>query len=159
MLNHLIGSSTPILFSRRSDSGKCHSPLSGSSPLVFFSPLAQIPAETRLSIHDSPFFARDQDTVGTFPAPPDPTGKVYCPLPPHPTPPPQFLALLITRLSHTLSAPPPRLVQQSSASAVRVFSIMNNFFTNQQDAALEQTVEASVMLCYNQNQSNKLVVV
>lgn len=51
------------------------------------------------------------------------------------------------------------LVQPSSASAERVFSIMNNFFTNQQDAALEQTVEASVMLCYNQNQSNKLVVV
>ena len=38
--------------------------------------LAQIPAETRLSIHDSPFFAHEQDTVGTFPAPPDPTGKV-----------------------------------------------------------------------------------
>lgn len=51
------------------------------------------------------------------------------------------------------------LVQPSSASAERVFSIMNNFFTNQQDAALEQTVEASVMLCYNQNQGNKLVVV
>lgn len=51
------------------------------------------------------------------------------------------------------------LVQPSSATAERVFSIMNNFFTNQQDAALEQTVEASVMLCYNQNQRNKLVVV
>ena len=51
------------------------------------------------------------------------------------------------------------LVQPSSASAERVFSIMKNFFTNQQDAALEQTVEASVMLCYNQNQRNKLVVV
>ena len=38
--------------------------------------LAQIPAETRLSIHDSPFFAHEQDTVGTFPAPPYPTGKV-----------------------------------------------------------------------------------
>ena len=36
---------------------------------------------------------------------------------------------------------------------------MKNFFTNQQDAALEQTVEASVMLCYNQNQRNKLLVV
>ncbi|XP_073256528.1 uncharacterized protein [Porites lutea] len=33
----------------------------------------QIPAETRLSIHESPFFAHEQDTVGTFPAPPDPT--------------------------------------------------------------------------------------
>ena len=51
------------------------------------------------------------------------------------------------------------LVQPSSASAERVFSIMKNFFTNQQDAALEQTVEASVMLCYNHNQRNKLVVV
>ena len=51
------------------------------------------------------------------------------------------------------------LVQPSSASAERVFSVMNNFFTNQQDAALEQTVETSVMLCYNQNQINKLVVV
>ena len=51
------------------------------------------------------------------------------------------------------------LVQPSSASAERVFSIMKNFFTNQQDAALEQTVEASVMLYYNQNQRNKLVVV
>ena len=51
------------------------------------------------------------------------------------------------------------LVQPSSASAERVFSIMKNFFTNQQDAALVQTVEASVMLCYNQNQRNKLVVV
>ena len=51
------------------------------------------------------------------------------------------------------------LVQPSSASAERVFSIMNNFFTNQQDAALEQTVEASVIPCYNRNQRNKLVVV
>ena len=49
------------------------------------------------------------------------------------------------------------LVQPSSAE--RVFSIMHTFFTNQQDAALEQTVEALVMLCYNQNQRNKLVVV
>ena len=39
------------------------------------------------------------------------------------------------------------------------FQYMKNFFTNQQDAALEQTVEASVMLCYYQNQRNKLVVV
>ena len=38
-------------------------------------------------------------------------------------------------------------VQPSFASAERVFSIMKNFFTNQQDAAQEQTVEASVMLC------------
>ena len=51
------------------------------------------------------------------------------------------------------------LVQPSSASAERVFSIIENFFTNQQDAALEQSVEASVILCYSQNQRNKLVVV
>jgi len=36
---------------------------------------------------------------------------------------------------------------------------MTNFFTNQQDAALEQTVETSVMLGFNQNQRNKVVVV
>ena len=57
----------------------------------FLLPLAQILAETRLSIHDSPFPADDQDTVGTFPAPPDPTGKVSCPpaplLPPSSLPP------------------------------------------------------------------------
>ena len=47
-------------------------------------PFAQIPAETRLSIHDSPFFAHEQNTVGTFPAPPDPTGKICCPPPPLP---------------------------------------------------------------------------
>ncbi|CAH3158530.1 unnamed protein product, partial [Porites lobata] len=33
----------------------------------------QILAETRLNVHDSPFPADAQDTVGTFPAPPDPT--------------------------------------------------------------------------------------
>ena len=54
----------------------------------FLLPFAQIPAETRLSIHDSPFFAHEQDTVGTFQAPPDPTGKVSCPLAP---PSPSFL--------------------------------------------------------------------
>ena len=53
-------------------------------------PFAQIPAETRLSIRDPPFFAHEQDTVGTFPAPPDPTGKVSCP------PSPQFPAFPIT---------------------------------------------------------------
>ncbi|KAK3725851.1 hypothetical protein QZH41_014072, partial [Actinostola sp. cb2023] len=47
------------------------------------------------------------------------------------------------------------LVQPSSASAERVFSLMKNFFGNQQDAALEETVEASVMLRYNQNQRRK----
>ena len=51
----------------------------------FLLPLAQIPAETRLSIHYSPFTADEQDTVGTFPAPPDPTGKVSCPLAPPPS--------------------------------------------------------------------------
>ena len=52
----------------------------------FFLPLAQILSGTLLSIHDSPFPADDQDTVGTSPAPPDPTGKVYCPLFPPPSP-------------------------------------------------------------------------
>ena len=42
--------------------------------------LAQILAKTSpLSIHHSPFPADKQDPVGTFPAPPDPTGKVCCP--------------------------------------------------------------------------------
>ena len=84
---------------RRSDSGKCHSPLSESleQALInscFHLPLAQIPAETPLSIHDSPFPADDQDTVErTFSAPSDPTGKVSCP----PAPPaPHFPAFPIT---------------------------------------------------------------
>ena len=79
---------------RRSDSGKCHSPLSESleQALInscFLLLLAQIPAETPLSIHDSPFPTEDQNTVGrTFSAPPDPTGKVSCPAaPPPPFPP------------------------------------------------------------------------
>ena len=50
------------------------------------------------------------------------------------------------------------LVQPSSASAERVFSLMNNFFGNQQDAALEETVEVAVMLRYNQNQRRKVVI-
>ena len=65
----------------------------------FLLPLAQILAETRLSIHDSPFPADDQDTVETFPAPPDPAGKVYCPLSPPPPPPPyprKFSAFPVT---------------------------------------------------------------
>ena len=62
----------------------------------FLLPLAQILAETPpLSIHESPFPTDDQDTVATFPAPPDPTGKVSCPLPP-PCPSPPLPALLIT---------------------------------------------------------------
>ena len=61
----------------------------------FLLSLAQIPAETPLSIHDSQFPADDQDTVGrTFSVPPDPTGKVSCP--PAPLPAPQFPALPIT---------------------------------------------------------------
>ena len=36
----------------------------------------QILAETHLSVHGSSFLAHDPDTVGTFPVPPDPTGKV-----------------------------------------------------------------------------------
>ena len=36
LLNHLIGFLTLILFSRRSDSDKCHFTLSGSSTLVLF---------------------------------------------------------------------------------------------------------------------------
>ena len=40
------------------------------------------------------------------------------------------------------------LTQPSSASAERVFSILQNTFSKQQDAALEETVEASVMLRY-----------
>ena len=57
----------------------------------FLLSFVQILADTPLSIHDSPFPADDQDTVGTFPAPSDPTGKVYCPLAPHPLPPPLSL--------------------------------------------------------------------
>ena len=49
------------------------------------------------------------------------------------------------------------LVQPSSASAERVFSIMRSSFTNQQQSALEETVEVSVMLCYNGNQRKKLM--
>ena len=35
---------------------------------------------------------------------------------------------------------------------------MKNFFTDQQDNALEEIVEASVMLYYNGNQREKLLV-
>lgn len=48
------------------------------------------------------------------------------------------------------------LIQPSSASAERVFSILQNTFSNQQDAALEETVEASVMLRYNGNKRGAL---
>ena len=43
------------------------------------------------------------------------------------------------------------LVQPNSASAERVFSLMNL-----QENALEETVEASVMLRYNNNQRKKI---
>ena len=36
----------------------------------------QILEETHPSVHGSPFLAHDPDTVGTFPVPPDPAGKV-----------------------------------------------------------------------------------
>ena len=41
------------------------------------------------------------------------------------------------------------LVQPSSASAEWVFSLLQNAFSKQQEAALEETVETSVMLRYN----------
>ena len=65
-----------LAYCRRSESGKFISS-------CFLLPFAQILAETPpLSIHDSPFPANEQDTVGTFSAPPDPTGEVSCPLAP-----------------------------------------------------------------------------
>ena len=48
------------------------------------------------------------------------------------------------------------LVQPTSASAERVFSLMNHFFTHLQENALEETVEASIMLRYNKNQRKKI---
>ena len=71
----------------------------------FLLALAQILAENsppphppRPSIYDSPFPVDEQDTVGsTFPAQPDPTGKVFSPL--APSPPPQFPAFPITDLT------------------------------------------------------------
>ena len=36
----------------------------------------QILEETHPSVHGSPFLAHDSDTIGTFPVPPDPAGKV-----------------------------------------------------------------------------------
>ena len=43
------------------------------------------------------------------------------------------------------------LVQPSSASAERVFSLLQNAFNKQQEGALEERVETSVMLRYNEN--------
>ena len=62
----------------------------------FLLSFAQILAETRLNVHDSPFPADAQDTVATFSAPPDPTGKVYGPRPPLPPPPRKFSAFPVT---------------------------------------------------------------
>lgn len=41
------------------------------------------------------------------------------------------------------------LIQPSSAAAERVFSLLSNAFTSQQDSALQDYLEASVMLRYN----------
>jgi squalene cyclase len=41
------------------------------------------------------------------------------------------------------------LVQPSSASAERVFSLLQNVFNRQQDATLEEIFEVSVILKYN----------
>ena len=60
----------------------------------FLLSFAQILAETRLNVHDSPFPADAQDTVATFSAPPDRTGKVYGPRPP--LPPCKFSAFPVT---------------------------------------------------------------
>ena len=66
----------------------------------FLLQFAQILAETGpLSIHDSSFPADHQDTVGTIQAPPDPTGKVYCPLSP---PAPKFPAFPITDVTNRI---------------------------------------------------------
>ena len=47
------------------------------------------------------------------------------------------------------------LVQPSSAAAERIFSVMESLFNKQQDSALEETVEASVMLSFNGSQQRK----
>ena len=43
----------------------------------------------------------------------------------------------------------PNLIQPSSAVAERVFSILNNTFTDRQDNTLQDYLESSVMLQYN----------
>ena len=47
------------------------------------------------------------------------------------------------------------LVQPSSGAAERVFSLLNSNFSKGQEAALEETVEASIMLKYNSTQREK----
>ena len=44
------------------------------------------------------------------------------------------------------------LVQPSSAAFERVFSLLNSSFQEQQDAALQDYIEASLMLQYNRKQ-------
>lgn len=46
------------------------------------------------------------------------------------------------------------LIQPSSAAAERVFSLLSNAFTSQQDSALQDYLEASVMLRYNKATRN-----
>ena len=43
------------------------------------------------------------------------------------------------------------VVQPSSGAAKRVFSILNNTFSDQQDKALQDYIETSVILRYNYN--------
>ena len=47
------------------------------------------------------------------------------------------------------------LVQPNSAAAERVFSVMESLFNGQHDSAVEETVEASVMLSFNGSQQRK----
>ena len=47
------------------------------------------------------------------------------------------------------------LVQPSSGAAERVFSLLNSNFSKGQEAALEETVKASIMLKYNYTQREK----
>ncbi|CAB4024421.1 RNA-directed DNA polymerase from transposon BS [Paramuricea clavata] len=47
------------------------------------------------------------------------------------------------------------LVQPSSGAAERVFSLLNSTFSKGQETALEETVEASIMLKYNSTQRGK----
>ena len=51
----------------------------------------------------------------------------------------------------SLAATKVLVVQPSSAAAERVFSILSNSFTDKQEHSLEDYVEASVMLQYNQH--------
>ena len=46
------------------------------------------------------------------------------------------------------------LVQPTSASSERVFSLLNNSFSDRQDASLSDYVEASLMLQYTEHYYN-----